>query len=748
MAFLKRILNKNCIFAGLSGIIFLFVFWAGYRNIPDRFYKNRDDALITLSHARNLAEYGIVGVNPSGGRVEGYSTPAQFLLFYAIYKAVRLPFGIYTGWQTFVCAFLLGFFFIKFFKPAYAWGLAFSLTAAVLCVRDPSFLEWHGSGMENPIFHVLFLVSIYFLYKMVLERRIIPSAAIFLFIASISRVESIYYIGLLLLIFAVFFTKQEKNAKGIVLALVVFLLWGLFNLFRYLYFGDLMPNPVYAHSIFVIKRIRSILVLQPDVFKQSFRLMILIFSGHGGYLMILALPLLFFMKKSREQLFLTGLLIVFVLLTCLSPFIFGPTSLDTRRTATHMTILAVLFGSFVIFWFPRKKIRRILLSAFFLMALVMTEVQGLKPYELNWSANDFNSFRTEILNLQREHNLFRPTVGNADLGLMSWHKEFNIIDLGRIGDPVISRLKEPRLITDYLFDFAAPDILEIHNAWSCVYSFLFNDPRFRDMYEPVRGERTEWLRINCPQEEQVVSGLWIRKDIKVNSESRERRLIDKLRNHLSIQTIKEELELCSDEAGGWSGIYITRSVYRFLPELTKRGDLDELRSLFKETKSSRYDLAIVNGNRAGWYKDIIAVLRDRSRQKKRDLVQKSGRIEIKDFPYKTGFYDDDIWTRGEAAVEGLGYQVPPAIKFLVIQTYGFRPALFRKEERLRLRVYVDGRELKLDHTDSLRFCFRIPEDMKEIGRVRIASAPFVPKKEGINRDTRALGLDIQAIEFQ
>jgi hypothetical protein len=94
----------------------LAVFWAAYRTVPAPYYQNRDDALITFSHARNLADYGIVGVNPSGGRVEGFSTPVQFALFYAAYKAAKIPYALFTLGQTFFCAFLLGFFFIKFFK--------------------------------------------------------------------------------------------------------------------------------------------------------------------------------------------------------------------------------------------------------------------------------------------------------------------------------------------------------------------------------------------------------------------------------------------------------------------------------------------------------------------------------------------------------------------------------------------------------------------------------------------------------
>jgi hypothetical protein len=48
-------------------------------------YRYRDDGLVTLSHARGLADVGTVSVSISGSRVEGYSTPLQFAAASAFY---------------------------------------------------------------------------------------------------------------------------------------------------------------------------------------------------------------------------------------------------------------------------------------------------------------------------------------------------------------------------------------------------------------------------------------------------------------------------------------------------------------------------------------------------------------------------------------------------------------------------------------------------------------------------------------
>jgi hypothetical protein len=64
----------------LGGVIFLTLFYLRYSQIPDQFYALRDDGVITLSHGRNWVDYGFIGVSPSGGRVEAFSAPLQFLM--------------------------------------------------------------------------------------------------------------------------------------------------------------------------------------------------------------------------------------------------------------------------------------------------------------------------------------------------------------------------------------------------------------------------------------------------------------------------------------------------------------------------------------------------------------------------------------------------------------------------------------------------------------------------------------------
>ena len=63
-----------------------------------------------------------------------------------------------------------------------------------------------------------------------------------------------------------------------------------------------------------------------------------------------------------------------------------------------------------------------------------------------------------------------------------------------------------------------------------------------------------------------------RKDIKINSHSRERLLIEALQNEISLDAVKKEIDHCVKEnTSTTSCLYVTRTVYRFLPEFVKKG---------------------------------------------------------------------------------------------------------------------------------------------------------------------------------
>src|SRR5688572_262919 len=145
-------------FVLFGATVFVLLFRFNLAPVPPDHYEARDDALITLSHARNLAEYGFIGVSPSGERLEGFSAPLQFLVAAAAYAAAPFDYRRFFAWQTAIgtmvlgalCAGALGFSGVR---PGNRWRHLFVLIAvaasAEILASSRAFLLWHASGMEN-----------------------------------------------------------------------------------------------------------------------------------------------------------------------------------------------------------------------------------------------------------------------------------------------------------------------------------------------------------------------------------------------------------------------------------------------------------------------------------------------------------------------------------------------------------------------------------------------------------------------
>ena len=182
-----------------GGLAFLFFFCSAYAGIPESHYHARDDGVITMSHGRNWIDHGFIGINPSGERVEGYSSPAQFLLYTGAYALGSVGYGAFATAQTAVGTFLLGALFVNFFRRNVVLAAALTLASAAVLSRHTSFLLWHGSGMENAVTHVFVLAAILVLFRSMADGAIRYPLAVVVFVATITRVENIYHIGPLLL---------------------------------------------------------------------------------------------------------------------------------------------------------------------------------------------------------------------------------------------------------------------------------------------------------------------------------------------------------------------------------------------------------------------------------------------------------------------------------------------------------------------------------------------------------------------
>src|SRR6266436_3357974 len=174
----------------LGGLSFCAVFYARYSQFSPDLYVLRDDGLITMSHAKNWVDYGFIGVSPSGGRVEGFSSPLQFSIYAILYAVTRIGYQSYAALQTLLCSFALGVVFMRFFSERPVLGLSLTAASALFLSFSTPFFEWHGSGMENALTHVFMLATVLVLVQFARNREIRLGLAAIVLLASVSRVES------------------------------------------------------------------------------------------------------------------------------------------------------------------------------------------------------------------------------------------------------------------------------------------------------------------------------------------------------------------------------------------------------------------------------------------------------------------------------------------------------------------------------------------------------------------------------
>jgi hypothetical protein len=162
---------------------------------------------------------------------------------------------------------------------------------------------------------------------------------------------------------------------------------------------------------------------------------------------------------------------------------------------------------------------------------------------------------------------------------MSFHKTFNIFDLGYLANPVLSQLRDEESVAKYFFSVIAPDLIEVSPYWRERTRKIFDSALLETEYQKI----TQWSG-SCN-----IAGwidFYVRRSITKGSNSRERSFIDELNSDRAVSRIEREIQKCQTTEPE-NCFYIVRSVYRFLPELRREGKLEAVLALFseRETKS-------------------------------------------------------------------------------------------------------------------------------------------------------------------
>jgi hypothetical protein len=249
-------------------------------------------------------------------------------------------------------------------------------------------------------------------------------------------------------------------------------------------------------------------------------------------------------------------------------------------------------------WQPRRADAYVLPLAA-LVVFLLFEYNRAGPGNPCCHVRTFEGTRVEFERVAAANGIQRPTVANPDLGIVSFHKQFNVIDLGGLGSAMVSHLGPGPTLSRYLFDHAAPDMVQVHGYWSCHFVSYVTDPRFRAEYVEASSPGRQFTP--CKNAAAVPSGVWVRKAILRGSGTPERALMEDLAKDPSVERVAAELRRCqaASKDSANSCTYVARSVYRVLPEFRARGDQERLETLFATSRTRDVDLFLVTGGRDG-----------------------------------------------------------------------------------------------------------------------------------------------------
>jgi hypothetical protein len=207
---------------------------------------NVDDAAISFTYARNLADGEGLVAQPGGERVEGYSNPLWVLLL-SLWELV--------GIDGFVSSKIMGVLFGVLTVPL-VWAIArwsrpdrdeaVPLLAAFALAANAQFAIWNTSGLENSLFSLLLAGGT---WRIIVETRTrgFPWSALLFLGVSLTRPEGILHAaagGFAAMVFAL---RDGRGLRPALRWLVVFFLpFGFYYALRVQYFAWFFPNTYYA----------------------------------------------------------------------------------------------------------------------------------------------------------------------------------------------------------------------------------------------------------------------------------------------------------------------------------------------------------------------------------------------------------------------------------------------------------------------------------------------------------------------
>lgn len=199
-----------------------------------------DDGSITLAYGQTIGNCGKFALTGASEIVEGSSSIVLTFMAAVVTKILHLDFYEIITWSqinTLIFAVITFVLTHKILKPMFQ-NKSYALLITSLIALFPMYTIEIMNGMEMTIFSVLLLLFVIsFEQKSKWLYLVIP-------LLLLTRFETIFYIIFALSALFLF----NKNERRYIFHIIIYtlLLFIIFSLLRYVYFGDFMPNTIWA----------------------------------------------------------------------------------------------------------------------------------------------------------------------------------------------------------------------------------------------------------------------------------------------------------------------------------------------------------------------------------------------------------------------------------------------------------------------------------------------------------------------
>ena len=370
-----------------------------------------DDAFIIFRYAENLVEHGELNWNPGENPVEGYT---GFTLVMLISAAIKLGISpVVASHAIGIAFFFMGGILLLLILRGFNIG---GVTASALYLTSPFMFVHAWSGLETTMFTAMILFAFY-TFALGRNKLFVTS----LLLLSFTRPEGVL---LSVLLISVYRPLSKPLIAAYLAPCVAYFLW------RWIYYGQLLPNTFYAKTTYsspLDENVESLRILTRNHLRLPALLGLIFFSyehirNHkrliGAALAFTAISLCLYLCSDLVMNYAYRFFVPFYALTLLA---MGGIVLGAKRNLKTLLIVVVILSAQLSF---------------------NTDKKGLSKLRRHFSSYETLLKDCHIKIGHYLRNNLPPDewiVVHADAGAIPYYSKLRTCDFGRLNDEFLSR---------------------------------------------------------------------------------------------------------------------------------------------------------------------------------------------------------------------------------------------------------------------------------------------------------------------